>query len=179
VAIPHRAVTDQEREKVLDGMKSMYGRFVAAVAKYRNLTPERVEELAQGRVWTGVEAKSNGLVDRIGGLHDAVMYARELAGIDPDDEARVAEYGPRGLFRWNWPTPSMSLGAIAMLPDAGEITLARWLLGAEESERQAPDGTYLDDYDLVYLRRLVQNYGRAQCVLPPGELPRDGSPHQQ
>jgi protease-4 len=57
VGIPHRAVTDAERTIVLDAMKEMYRGFVDKVAKNRKLTPERVEELAQGRVWTGVEAR--------------------------------------------------------------------------------------------------------------------------
>jgi protease-4 len=178
VAIPHRAVTDEEREEALDGMKSMYSRFVDAVAKNRDMESARVETLAQGRVWTGVEAKANGLVDRIGGLHDAVMIARELAGISADDEADVQEYGPRGLFRWNIPMPGMSspfvsVGSIS--GDAMESMLARWLIGAEEMERVPADATYLDDYNLVYLRRLVQNYGRAQCMLPPDAIPQDGS----
>jgi ClpP class serine protease len=175
VAIPHRPVTDAEREVVLTGMKSMYNGFVSEVAKYRRMTAEQVESLAQGRVWTGVEAKNNGLVDRIGGLHDAVMVARELAGIGPDEAVDVEEYGPKGLFRWNLPTPSisdpMAYGAIT---GGLDVLLARWLLGADTTERAPADGTYLDDYDLVYLRRIVQNNGRAQCMLPPGAIPHDG-----
>ncbi|HEU4364856.1 MAG TPA: signal peptide peptidase SppA, partial [Candidatus Krumholzibacteria bacterium] len=182
VAIPHRAVTDEEREQALDGMKSMYAGFVKAVAKNRKMSEEKVEALAQGRVWTGIEAKSNGLVDRIGGLHDAVMIARELAGISPGDEAEVREYGPKGLVRWKLPTPSLSapfasIGSISN--GATEILLARWLLGADSAGREeaaeATDGTYLDDYNLLYLRRLVQNNGRAQCMLPPDAIPQDGS----
>ncbi len=175
LSIPHRAVTDEERDKALAGMRSMYDGFVGAVANNRGMTRERVEELAQGRVWTGVEAKANGLVDRIGGLHDAIMYAREQVGLDENDRAEVVEYSPRGLFLWDLPTPSLSSNAMLMLPDAAEMMLARWVLGSGDADLQAPDGAYLDSYDAVYLRRLVQNCGRAQCMLPPDVIPHEAA----
>jgi protease-4 len=171
VAIPHRAVTDEERDLVLAGMKTMYGRFVDAVAENRDMTSQRVEALAQGRVWTGLEAKRNGLVDRIGGLQDAIMLARELAGIGADDVVTVNEYGPQKLFRWkDVPAPALALG----FPGIGELELTRWLVGEDSGTPAPPDGSYLDDYNLMYLRRLVQNYGRAQCILPPDQIPQDG-----
>jgi protease-4 len=175
VSIPHRAVTEDEREMVLVGMKSMYASFAGAVAKNRNMPLERVEELAQGRVWTGLEAKSNGLIDRIGGLTDAIAYARELIGVSGGDEVEIRQYGPRGLVRWNMPTPALSLGALSAMPDAAEMTLARWLLGAPDEESATPDAGLVNDYDLIYLRQLVQNVGRAQCLLPPDVIPQDGS----
>jgi protease-4 len=171
VAIPHRAVTDEERDLVLAGMKTMYGRFVDAVAENRDMTSQRVEALAQGRVWTGLEAKRNGLVDRIGGLQDAIMLARELAGIGADDVVTVNEYGPQKLFRWkDVPAPALALG----FPGIGELELTRWLVGEDSGTPAPPDGSYLDDYNLMYLRRLVQNYGRAQCIQPPDQIPQDG-----
>jgi protease-4 len=175
VSIPHRAVTDEERDKVLDGMKEMYADFVNMVAKDRDMPAERVEALAQGRVWTGMEAKSNGLIDRVGGLHDAIMYARELIGVDPGGEVEIREYSPRGFLFWNMPTPSLSLGTLAAVPGAGEFALARWLLGSEDDGEKRPDAGYVQDYDLIYLRQLVRNVGRAQCMLPPDMIPQDGS----
>jgi ClpP class serine protease len=136
---------------------------------------ERVEALAQGRVWTGMEAKSNGLIDRVGGLHDAIMYARELIGVDPGGEVEIREYSPRGFLFWNMPTPSLSLGTLAAVPGAGEFALARWLLGSEDDGEKRPDAGYVQDYDLIYLRQLVRNVGRAQCMLPPDMIPQDGS----
>lgn len=59
----------------------IYGEFIAKVAEARNLTPQRVEEIAQGRVWSGSEAQSLGLVDELGGLDAAVAYAAEKAGL--------------------------------------------------------------------------------------------------
>jgi protease-4 len=59
----------------------IYAEFVAKVAEARGLTPARVEEIAQGRVWSGVDAKANGLVDELGGLDAAIAFAAEKAGL--------------------------------------------------------------------------------------------------
>jgi protease-4 len=177
LGIPHRAVTDEERAIVLGGMKSLYTGFVQAVAKHRKMTPEAVEAIAQGRVWTGLAARENGLVDRIGGLTDAIMVARELAKISPEAEVELVEYAPRGWFRMDTPalslrSPLASLGALARL-DFGEAVAAGWMLDASEPASEEEGESYLDDYDFTYLRQLVRNNGRAQCLLPPECLPRE------
>ena len=59
----------------------IYGEFVAKVAEGRGLTPERVEQIAQGRVWSGADAKEIGLVDELGGLDAAIAYTAEKAGL--------------------------------------------------------------------------------------------------
>ncbi len=59
----------------------IYGEFVAKVAAGRKLAPARVEEIAQGRVWSGSDAKDIGLVDEIGGLDAAIAYAADKAGL--------------------------------------------------------------------------------------------------
>jgi protease-4 len=51
-------VTDEERKVVIAGMKTLYAGFVEAVAKNRSMPKDRVEELAQGRVWSGVVART-------------------------------------------------------------------------------------------------------------------------
>ena len=62
-------------------IQSGYDQFLAVVAKGRNMTPEAVDEIAQGRVWTGTKALELGLVDQIGGLDEAIQAAAELADI--------------------------------------------------------------------------------------------------
>jgi len=176
-SIPHRAATEEERDLVLASMKSLYAGFVGAVSKHRKMPAEKVEGLAQGRVWAGIAAKENGLVDRIGGLDDAIALARELAKIDPDDEVDVVDYSPRGLFRLDLPTPSInapfaSLGALASWFPF-EAALSPW--ASDEPENDAEAEEYLRDYDMMYLRQLVQNGGRALCLLPPEYIPRDES----
>ena len=64
-------------------IENIYDRFVGIVSDNRSLTRERVDEIAQGRVWTGADALPIELVDEIGTLEDAVNYAASIAG-DPD-----------------------------------------------------------------------------------------------
>ena len=61
-----------------------YDQFLNLVARGRDMAPETVEELAQGRVWTGARAQALGLVDQLGGLEEAIELAAELAGLDED-----------------------------------------------------------------------------------------------
>ena len=173
IGIPHRAVTTEEREIVLDGMKSLYASFVNAVAKNRKMTPENVETLAQGRVWSGVEAKKNGLVDRIGGLQDAILVARELAQIGVYKEYDVIEYNQRGLVKFDLPLPQIS-SPMTALPSLLSLEwrglLDGWLRGPV-----AVDAAAIEDYDSTYVRHMLEHNGRAQCMLPPDMIPRDGS----
>jgi protease-4 len=78
---PARPMTPEERA-ILQGMvNGFYDQFVKVVAKARKeqMTPERVRELADGRVYTGVEAKKLGLVDEVGYLEEALKCALDLA----------------------------------------------------------------------------------------------------
>jgi protease-4 len=59
-----------------------YRQFINLVARGRDMTPDAVEAIAQGRVWTGRQALELGLVDRLGGIADAVTEAAELAGLE-------------------------------------------------------------------------------------------------
>ncbi|WP_224483963.1 signal peptide peptidase SppA [Robertkochia aurantiaca] len=73
---------DEEfRELAREQIEDYYREFLNKVAEGRNMSVEAVDEVAQGRVWTGVQALEKGLVDELGGLDDAVKYAAEQAGI--------------------------------------------------------------------------------------------------
>ena len=61
-------------------IEAIYTQFTSLVAEGRKMDVEKVDELGQGRVWTGVDALERGLVDRIGTLQDAVEYAASLSG---------------------------------------------------------------------------------------------------
>ena len=77
--------TPEERAKFEEFIKRMYYEdFIPKVAKGRNKTPEYVDSIAQGRVWTGAQGKERGLVDEFGGLDRAVEVAKELANIPKD-----------------------------------------------------------------------------------------------
>jgi protease-4 len=78
---PGRPMTEEERA-ILQGMvDSFYHQFVEIVAKGRHLPEERVRALADGRVYTGIDAQRLGLVDRVGYLEDAIRTAMDMACI--------------------------------------------------------------------------------------------------
>jgi protease-4 len=80
---------DTERAKVQESIERIYEQFVQRVADARKMKPESVDEVGGGRVWTGKQALENGLVDELGGLHEAIMKARELAGLPADAAMRI------------------------------------------------------------------------------------------
>lgn len=73
--------TPEQRAAVSRWMDQIYDNFVARVARGRKLSPERVRDIAKGRVWTGAQARQLGLVDQLGGFYDAVAKAQALAGV--------------------------------------------------------------------------------------------------
>jgi protease IV len=92
---PARPFSPSEREKLREELREFYNQFVAKVASSRKMPVARVEELARGRVWTGQQAKANGLVDALGGLDQAIALAKKRAGIGPGTEVEVVNYPPR------------------------------------------------------------------------------------
>jgi len=78
------AYSESERQRAAALVKSVYDRFVQLVAEGRKMTPQAVEAVAQGKVWTGEEAKQHGLVDELGGLRRAFEIAKEKAGYSKD-----------------------------------------------------------------------------------------------
>jgi len=85
-----RPKTDEEMQVFQRMVDWIYSQFIAKVAEGRNLKPTFVEEIAQGRVWSGTEAKKLGLVDEIGSLSDAIKYAGKQASLGAS--FKVVEY---------------------------------------------------------------------------------------
>jgi protease-4 len=81
--------TESQRDVVKKMMEDMYGQFTSKAAKGRNMPVEKLRKLAGGRVYSGRQAKENGLVDELGTLHDAVAEAKKLAGLDASAEVRI------------------------------------------------------------------------------------------
>ena len=75
-------LTEGERGIIQQSIDNIYTQFKERVATGRNMTMEQVEEVAQGRVWTGKQAVEKGLVDELGSLDDAIAHAAQLAGMD-------------------------------------------------------------------------------------------------
>src|SRR5579884_88828 len=92
---PDRPYTEGERRKLWEMIERSYEVFVQRVAEARGRSVEEILPVAGGRVWTGRQAVERGLVDRLGGLEDAVVLARELAGLPADAPVTEARGGRR------------------------------------------------------------------------------------
>src|SRR6185295_5919684 len=96
---PFTPFTPSQRAKVQDMMQSIYDDFVEKAAESRNTTPEKMNAIAQGRVWTGQQARERGLVDALGGLDTAIAIAKERAKIPKDEDVDLVVFsGRRTLY---------------------------------------------------------------------------------
>src|SRR6185295_7712088 len=95
---PARPYNPDEVKKLQEQLQAFYDQFVEKAAESRHTTPERIDAIAQGRVWTGRQAKQNQLVDELGGLDRAVAIAKQRAKIDADAEVEVVVYPARKSF---------------------------------------------------------------------------------
>ncbi len=124
--------SDEERALVRRELGESYARFKARVAEGRGMDEAHVEEIARGRVWTGAQARTIGLVDELGDFETAVALAKELAGLDPKREYTVVEITPprHTLLPAHQPTDGLGLWALihALHSLAGECiwALAPW-----------------------------------------------------
>jgi protease-4 len=87
-----RPFTDEERTELKRKVWQFYDVFLQRVADGRHLTKEQVDAIGQGRVWTGEQALGNKLVDELGGLRQALAYARAAAGLS--EHAPIEEFPP-------------------------------------------------------------------------------------
>ena len=88
-----RPLTPAETSYMQATVESVYSRFTSLVAEGRGMTVQQVEELAQGRVWTGAEAVRNGLVDEIGNIEDAIRYAAmSIEGVESAEDVQIVEF---------------------------------------------------------------------------------------
>lgn len=115
-----RPMTAEERMLIAGMLQDVYEQFLRAVAEGRRMDIAKVRELAQGRIYTGAQAKAAGLVDELGNFYDAVALAGKLGGIQGEPKLRY--FGqPRGLF-------SELFGAESLLRNRGWGELYRNML---------------------------------------------------
>ena len=89
-----RLLTDDEKQKIYNSIMDSYSIFKERVIEGRdNLNDiEALDDIALGRVWSGQKAMELGLVDKIGGLHDAIEVAKNAANIDTNQSINILEY---------------------------------------------------------------------------------------
>lgn len=92
---PDRRFNADERAKIQESIQAVYDQFIERTAVARQMSPEKVDEVAQGRVWTGEQARELGLVDQLGGLYTAIGLAKQRAHIPADEEVQLLVYPPR------------------------------------------------------------------------------------
>lgn len=93
---PDRSMSEVERVIVQAMVDDLYEQFITVVAEGRKMDKAKVRQLADGRIYTGNQAKNLGLVDELGNLYDALDGARQLAGLH--SKAPVKEYGRDNPF---------------------------------------------------------------------------------
>jgi protease-4 len=99
--------TPEQRRIWKDMLGEVYHQFVSKAAKGRNMSYEKLERLAQGRVYTGSMAKKIGLVDELGTLDDAITAAKVAAGLKPDADVDLLILPqPKSIFEQLFGDPS-------------------------------------------------------------------------
>lgn len=145
VQVPDRPLTDEERGKVETLMMKMYRNFMEKVAKGRNLETDYVDEVGQGRVYMGRRGLELKLVDRIGGLDDAIKLAKERANISPKRYVEIVEYPKRKFIDFD-----------ALFKRSGPFG---WLM-KNKIENKA-------DYELEVFKRMSRQSGMPLYMIPP------------
>ena len=114
-----RALPPEAQLMMQLSIENGYKRFITLVADARHSTPEQIDKIAQGHVWTGQDAKANGLVDSLGDFDDAVAKAAELAKVK---QWHLEYYVDEPTF-FDKVMDNMSGSVRAMLPDAFQAML--------------------------------------------------------
>jgi protease IV len=92
---PFRPFSNAERARVEAQLQSTYDLFLSRVADGRHSSPAKIDQIAQGRVWTGHQAHDLGLVDELGGLDTAITIAKQRAKLDPSKPVQLVIYPPK------------------------------------------------------------------------------------
>jgi protease-4 len=82
IASPVREMTEEERALLKNFTDTLHSQFIADVARGRSKSRESIQEIADGRIFSGETARGHGLVDRLGNLQDAIEWAGRMGGIE-------------------------------------------------------------------------------------------------
>ena len=111
-----RPLSPQLEAIITSVIKRGYGEFIGKVAQSRGKTPAEIDAIAQGRVWSGAQAKERGLVDKLGGLDDAIAAAASRAKLGDHYQVRYVE---REMTTWE-------RFALSFSDSEAMVRLARW-----------------------------------------------------
>ena len=98
-------------------VEAIYRLFVERVAAGRKLDFQKVDGMAQGRIWTGEQALERGLIDELGGLSEAVLHAKQVLGLDADADVALVPY-PAADSLVKQLTDTLRLLSLEVVPDS-------------------------------------------------------------
>ena len=133
---PRRPLDPRMRDLLQTGVTHIYKEFVGRAASAHNIAPERMDELAQGRVWSGRQAYEHKLINRLGTYQEALQAAARRGGLGEDFRVVYVEREPRGVDR----LLGMLLGEVSLsslpqfaslLPVSGVLPEAAQSIGAD------------------------------------------------
>ncbi|EEW9493929.1 signal peptide peptidase SppA [Escherichia coli] len=130
-----RALPPEVQQMMQLSIENGYKRFITLVADARHSTPEQIDKIAQGHVWTGQDAKANGLVDSLGDFDDAVAKAAELAKVK---QWHLEYYVDEPTF-FDKVMDNMSGSVREMLPDAFQAMLPAPLASVASTVKSESD----------------------------------------
>jgi protease-4 len=93
-----RPAKEEEMNFAYNIIQDFYRVFLKRVSEGRGKTAEEINEIGRGHVWSGKDARKIGLVDELGGINRSIEVAKELAGIEPEEEIRIKLYPDRKGF---------------------------------------------------------------------------------
>ncbi|MEM9161893.1 MAG: signal peptide peptidase SppA [Cyanobacteria bacterium P01_F01_bin.4] len=140
-----RPQSDEELKLQQDFVNDLYQRFVTLVADSREVTPARVNQVAQGRVWSGIDATQADLVDQMGGLEDAIAAAASAAELE---DWQVKEYPQPVSLEEQIIESLFGIGVVTRLPWAQDPISQEILKLREELQILQT----LDDPNGIYMR---------------------------
>jgi protease IV len=114
------AFTEDERSAFQTALQASYERFLARIAEGRKMTRDKITPFAEGRLMSARRAHAGGLIDRLGGLRDALSRAREKGGLPADAPMEV------------WPERPTLMQALAQLTSGGSQALQTTLLSGHQ-----------------------------------------------
>lgn len=109
VGASNRPMSEEERKLMQDLIDNVYGQFVRDIAAARGMEEDIIQELADGRVYTGEQALEVGLIDSLGNFTDAIIIAAEMGGLDVEDPRLIYPKVDRKFSLFNLLTNAESL----------------------------------------------------------------------
>jgi protease-4 len=160
VSLPYRPVTEEERQRAETIMKDLYWDFVGQASEGRGLTPEAIDAIGQGRIWSGTDGLGNGLVDKLDGLWGSLVDAKKAAGIPANRPVEIVEGPGLGAFDLSFLRPRIPGFSLPWFGGKAKAEEAPPLLAGEPWNQ-------LPRQERAYLEQLLGADGKPLLIMKP------------